>query len=94
MANTIQTAQFTSESEEAAWWERNQDALLGEFEHAANEGTLGHGTLVRRGQTQAITIRLDQGDVELARVQAEQRGLRYQTYLKMLIHQALTHPGQ
>jgi predicted DNA binding CopG/RHH family protein len=32
---------------------------------------------------------LDKRDIELAKQQAEQRGLRYQTYLKMLIHQAL-----
>ena len=43
----------------------------------------------RRGQTPTITIRLDPTDVELARAQAEERGLKYQTYLKMVIHQAL-----
>jgi len=43
----------------------------------------------RKGQTPTITIRLDPTDVELARTQAEERGLRYQTYLKMVIHQAL-----
>jgi predicted DNA binding CopG/RHH family protein len=44
----------------------------------------------RKGQTPTITIRLDPTDVELARTQAEERGLRYQTYLKMVLHQALT----
>ena len=29
-------------------------------------------------------------DIELARKLAEKRGLKYQTYLKMLIHEALT----
>ena len=43
----------------------------------------------RKGQTPTITIRLDPTDVELARIQAEERGLRYQTYLKMVLHQAL-----
>ena len=51
---------------------------------------MGRGTLTRRkGQTPTITIRLDPTDVELARAQAEERGLRYQTYLKMVLHQAL-----
>jgi hypothetical protein len=35
------------------------------------------------------TIRLDPRDIELAKAQAERHGLKYQTYLKMLIHQAL-----
>jgi len=37
-----------------------------------------------------VTIRLSNSEIELARKQAEARGLRYQTYMKMLLHQALT----
>jgi predicted DNA binding CopG/RHH family protein len=40
------------------------------------------------------TIRLDPEDISLARVQAEKRGLKYQTYLKMLIHEALVKAEQ
>jgi predicted DNA binding CopG/RHH family protein len=36
-----------------------------------------------------ITIRLPLDDLEKARRLAERRGLRYQTYVKMLLHQAL-----
>jgi transposase-like protein len=36
-----------------------------------------------------FTIRLDPEDIAIARVQAAERGLRYQTYLKMIIHEAL-----
>jgi len=32
---------------------------------------------------------LDPEDIAKARVQAAKRGLRYQTYLKMIIHEAL-----
>jgi predicted DNA binding CopG/RHH family protein len=85
----LRTPQFKSEAEEARWYASNQDALLAEFENVAKEGTLGRGTPARRGLTPTTTIRLDKGDIELAKQQAEQRGLRYQTYLKMLIHQAL-----
>ena len=35
------------------------------------------------------TIRLDPQDISRARVLAAARGVRYQTYLKMLIHEAL-----
>ena len=90
MPKALNTPKFKNEGEEALWWEKNQGVLLNEFEQAAKEGTVGRGTLMRRkGQTPTITIRLDPTDVELARVQAEERGLRYQTYLKMVLHQAL-----
>jgi predicted DNA binding CopG/RHH family protein len=85
----LRTPEFRSEAEEARWYAANQDALLAEFQDAAKESTLGRGTLAKRGLTPTTTIRLDRGDIELAKRQAEQRGLRYQTYLKMLIHQAL-----
>lgn len=80
---------FRSEAEEAAWWDRHQDALAGEFEKAAAAGTQGRGTAARKGSTPTTTIRLDPEDIARARAQAAHRGLRYQTYLKMLIHQAL-----
>ena len=32
-------------------------------------------------------------DIAKARVQAAERGLRYQTYLKMIIHEALRKAG-
>ena len=37
----------------------------------------------------ATTIRLAPEDISRARALAARRGLRYQTYLKMLIHEAL-----
>lgn len=89
MPRTLTTPEFKSEEEEARWWAENQDLILNEFKAAAKEGTLGRGTLARRGQTPTTTIRLDPSDIELAKIQAEQRGLKYQTYLKMIIHQAL-----
>ncbi|MGA7523418.1 MAG: hypothetical protein WBW84_13255 [Acidobacteriaceae bacterium] len=80
---------FKNEAEEAAWWDAHQDALADEFEKAAAAGTLGHGTAARQGSTPTTTIRLDPEDIARARSQAAHLGLRYQTYLKMLIHQAL-----
>jgi predicted DNA binding CopG/RHH family protein len=89
MAKILETPEFKTEQEEANWWANNQSLLLKEFQQAAKDGTVGRGTLARRGQTPTTTIRLDPADVELAKIQAERRGLRYQTYLKMIIHQAL-----
>ena len=90
MIKTLNTPEFKNEAEEAAWWDSHPDEILAIFEQAVKDGTLGHGTLARRGATPQTTIRLDPADIELAKTQAQQRGLRYQTYLKMIIHQALT----
>lgn len=89
MMKTLKTPDFKSEAEEAAWWANNQDLLAEEFKQAATDGTLRRGAAARLGATPTTTIRLDPNDIELAKTQAEQRGLRYQTYLKMIIHQAL-----
>ncbi|HEX4312081.1 MAG TPA: hypothetical protein VHZ25_18770 [Acidobacteriaceae bacterium] len=80
---------FSNEAEESRWWDEHQNALASEFEKAAAAGTLGRGTAARKGSTPTTTIRLDPEDIAKARSQAANRGLPYQTYLKMLIHQAL-----
>lgn len=36
-----------------------------------------------------VTIRLSNSEIALAKKQAEAHGLKYQTYVKMLLHQAL-----
>ena len=36
-----------------------------------------------------VTIRLGNREIALAKQQAETKGLRYQTYVKMLLHEAL-----
>jgi predicted DNA binding CopG/RHH family protein len=36
-----------------------------------------------------ITIRMNNSEIELAKRQAEAKGLKYQTYIKMLLHEAL-----
>ncbi|MGB0063289.1 MAG: hypothetical protein WBP85_02495 [Terracidiphilus sp.] len=80
---------FANEAEEAAWWESNEDALADEFEKATAEGRVGIGTVAKKAALPTTTIRLDPGDIAKARALAAERGLRYQTYLKMIIHEAL-----
>ncbi len=91
MPKMIEAPNFKTEEEEANWWDSTEGRaeILKGLEQAKQEGTLGRGTLKKRGLTPPITIRLDPKDVELARVQAEERGLKYQTYLRTVIHQAL-----
>jgi len=89
MDQNLKIPEFKSEDDEARWWVENQDQLARQFARAAAEGKLGRGTVARRGNTPTTTIRLDPEDIAKARFYAEQKGLKYQTYLKMLIHQAL-----
>ena len=86
-------------------WSRDEsykaayDALDEEFQLArAMEAALSAGEdlaavpvpLARALAAKNVTIRLSLADLARARTQAERRGLRYQTYVKMLLHQALT----
>jgi len=89
MLEELKSKTFANEAEEAAWWESHEDDLAAEFEKASAEGRLGIGTVAKRAALPSTTIRLDPEDIAKARVQAAQRGLRYQTYLKMIIHEAL-----
>ena len=88
---------FESETQEANWWAKNQELIAERFEQARATGKLGKDTVARvarerAGQTGAsptITIRLPEADLARARTLAAEKGLRYETYLKMLLHQAL-----
>lgn len=88
---------FKTEAQEAEWWAKNQDLIADRFEQAKANGKLCKGSVARiarerasqTGASPTITIRLAEDDLARARSLAEEKGLRYQTYLKMLLHQAL-----
>jgi predicted DNA binding CopG/RHH family protein len=94
MLEELKNKTFANEAEEAAWWESKEDALADEFEKASAEGRAGIGTVAKRAALPSTTIRLDPEDIAKARVLAAERGLRYQTYLKMIIHEALRDAEQ
>jgi predicted DNA binding CopG/RHH family protein len=56
---------------------------------AGEDLTVVPAPLKRALAAKNVTIRLSLADLERARRQAARRGLRYQTYVKMLLHQAL-----
>lgn len=97
---TLKIPKFATEAEEAQWWYDNREKVGEEFLKAAKEGRLRRGGVQRllaergipfqeSGPTPTTTIRLDPDDIAKARAQAAERGLRYQTYLKMIIHEAV-----
>ena len=89
---------FATEAAEAAWWYQNRQALDRDFAAAARRGELKRldktKLAARVAASRVISIRLPEVDLQLARKQAAQRGLPYQTYLKSLLHQALTRQTQ
>jgi predicted DNA binding CopG/RHH family protein len=40
-------------------------------------------------RSRQVTIRLSNAQIELAKQQAAAKGMKYQTYIKMLLHEAL-----
>ena len=84
---------FRTEAEEARWWDKQGSRIARDFEAAARAGqdvTIVPPALARAtSPARNITIRLALDDLEKARRLAQRRGLRYQTYVKMLLHQAL-----
>ncbi len=84
-AKPVAIPRFRTEAEEAAWWDAHPEFLADQFEKAAREGRLVRGI----PRSRSVTIRIGLRDLEVARRLAEKKGLPYQTYIKMLLHQAL-----
>ena len=84
---------FKSESEEAEWWHKKRGGLDKDLVEAAKKlKRLDQATLKTRlaaSKSRVVSIRLPETDLELARRQASQKGLPYQTYIKSVLHQAL-----
>jgi predicted DNA binding CopG/RHH family protein len=76
---------FKSEEEEASWWDSHPDFVADEVERAAAQGTMVRGL----PKSRTVTIRIAEKDLQSARELARKKGLPYQTYVKMLLHQAL-----
>jgi hypothetical protein len=87
--------------DEADWFEQNQDQLLKLFEKARKSGSLRigrktvgitlseSGTPVKKPPSQKVMLRVPVDDLDRARKQAARKGIGYQTYIKMLLHDGL-----
>jgi hypothetical protein len=95
VTDKLKLPSFSSETEEAQWWYDHREELTKAFVEAAARGELRTGSVAKfarqpaTGITPTTTIRLDPQDISRARALAARRGVRYQTYLKMLLHEAL-----
>ena len=84
---------FRTETEEAKWWDDHMDLVAANLIEGIKLGSAQRGGPLRviqeRRQSKNITIRVALADIERARTLAAQRGIGYQTLMKMLLKQAL-----
>ena len=89
---------FATEAEEAEWWYKNRkihDKQLlaavksGEAQILTKEKLLARIAASKKRPAPVVALRIPQADLALARKQAEEKGLPYQTYIKSLLHETL-----
>ena len=82
---------FSSEAEEAAWWDAHRSEIESEIrQRMKQKRPLTLNSLLRgEKSSQPITLRIAKEDLETARRLAAQKGVGYQTYIKMLLREAL-----
>jgi predicted DNA binding CopG/RHH family protein len=75
---------FRTEAQEADWWDTHPEVATEIMKRAIKSGTAKRKTPLK-----TVTMRLPVPDIEAAQDLAHQKGLPYQTYIKMLLHEAL-----
>ena len=89
---------FPTEAEEAEWWYKNREVhgkmmlaavRSGEAQILTKEKLLARIEASKKGPAPVVALRIPQADLALARKQAGQKGLPYQTYIKSLLHETL-----
>jgi predicted DNA binding CopG/RHH family protein len=90
---------FKSESEEADWWASNAGREYVKQQSAAarsnNVRIEGSALLTSfKKKSVQIAIRLPEADLARARKIADKKGMGYQTFLKMLVHEGLARESR
>ena len=83
---------FATEAEEAEWLDSHRDLISKRFRQAHQEGKLRFvppASDREKVMLRPVTIRVSEADIALARKQAGQKGLPYQSYIKSLLHEEL-----
>ena len=75
---------FSTETEEAGWWDTHPEAATEIMKRALNAGKAKRAVPLK-----TVTMRLPVPDIETAQDLAREKGIPYQTYIKMLLHEAL-----
>jgi arginase family enzyme len=84
---------FKNYQEEANGWDAHMGIVEANLVEAMKNGTAGRGgperVLRARRESRNITIRIPIVDIERSQVLADKKGIGYQTYMKMLLKEAL-----
>jgi predicted DNA binding CopG/RHH family protein len=80
----ITIPKFRTEAQEADWWDTHPEAATEIMRRAIKSGKAR-----RAAPLKTVTMRLPVPDILAAQDLAHQKGLPYQTYIKMLLHEAL-----
>jgi predicted DNA binding CopG/RHH family protein len=82
---------FSSEAKEAAWWDAHRSEIETEIrQRMKHRRPLMLGSLLQGAKpSQPVTLRIPKEDLETARRLAARKGVGYQTYIKMLLREAL-----
>ena len=75
---------FKNEAEEAEWWDSHPEVATELMQRAMKAGTARRAVPLK-----TVTMRLPVADLQAAEALAHKRGLPYQTYIKMILHEAL-----
>ena len=80
----ITIPKFRTEAAEAKWWDSHPEAAAEIMKRALKSGAARRAVPLK-----TVTMRLPVLDIKTAKDLAHQKGLPYQTYIKMLLHEAL-----
>jgi hypothetical protein len=80
----ITIPKFRTEGEEADWWDAHPEVASEIMRRAIKSGKAKRPVPLK-----TVTMRLPVPDIKAAQDLAHEKGLPYQTYIKMLLHEAL-----
>jgi predicted DNA binding CopG/RHH family protein len=83
---------FSSEAQEAAWWDNHRAEVEADIRQRMKDKPRLTLDSLMRGEkaSKPVTLRIAKEDLAAARRLAAKKGLGYQTYIKMLLKEALS----
>jgi predicted DNA binding CopG/RHH family protein len=88
-AISLMVPKFKSEAEEADWWYRNRNVVEELIEKHGRRVGRNLEVEIALKPAKLISIRLPEADIERTKKLAARKGIRYQTYLRSLLHESL-----
>ncbi len=80
----IAIPKFRTEAAEAEWWDSHPEVATEIMKSAIKSGKARRAVPLK-----SVTMRLPVPDIQTAQDLAQRKGLPYQTYIQMLLHEAL-----